>query len=354
MANYKFNMKNIIISPIHDTFFSGRIWMGLDFEKIKKDLESKFGRSVHIISFTNLCQVLSEIPKDSLLFYSSSYNQNYQNYIKDTIRYISLARPDIIMVPNVDQLNALENKGYQELFKNLIGIEQVKGSYYGDIDDLVQTTEEIKYPFVLKKLTGALSSGVSLIANNSDLEETRNKMKKKSLRDNLAYQLNKRNSFRKDSNLSPVKSLLTNNFQNFFAKRIPVVKQEFVKGLECDYKVLIFGDKYFIVQRGVRENDFRASGSGKLKWIQPPVEILNYAKELLEKFKVPFISLDLGIDKDRNTYLFEFQGTAFGPATLTNGDKYFIYDEEWKTVEGAFDLEEHYAYALNYFINENS
>lgn len=344
----------IIISPIFTHFFSGRIWMGLDYEKIKTELESKYEFQVEIIPFKELQSQLESIPKNSILFYSSVYNQNYLRFIQDTVRYISLKRADIVLLPNEDQLNSLENKGYQELYKDLLGIEKVSGKYVGDIDELIKQIKDINFPFVLKKLKGALSSGVQLIKNREELENFKKQAKKKTLKEKVAYQLNKKNSFKKDSNLSPVSHLLETNFGDVFTKRIPVVVQEFLPGLECDYKVLIFGDKYFVVKRGIRENDFRASGSGKLNWEVPPNEVLTYAKELKEIFKVPYISLDIGIDNRNNCYLFEFQGTAFGPATLTAGDKYFYsQSNEWKIKEGKFNLEEEYAYAINHFVNEN-
>ena len=345
---------NIIISPIFNQFFSGRVWMGIDYHLIKSELEAKYNAKVTVISFEKLKESLHEIEQNAVLFYSSVYNAEYLRFIQDTIKYIAIKRPDIILIPDENQLNSLDNKGYQELYKDLLGIENVAGKYYGDIDE-VSRENNLIFPFVLKQLKGALSSGVQLIKNEQELVNFRRQVKKKSLKEKAAYGLNKRNSFKKDSNLSPVTHLLEQNFEDVFSKRVPVVVQKFVPELECDYKVLVFGDKYFVVRRGIRENDFRASGSGKLQWETPPNEVLDYAENLMRKFKVPFISLDIGIDKGNQCYLFEFQGTAFGPATLTAGDKFFQkINNVWQKTEGKFNLEQEYAYAINHFINENS
>ena len=45
-----------------------------------------------------------------------------------------------------------------------------------------------------------------------------------------------------------------------------IVVQEFIPGLKNDYKVLIFGSKYYVLYRRVREGDFRASGQGLLEY----------------------------------------------------------------------------------------
>lgn len=351
-------MKTIILSPLFENFMAGRIWMGLDSERIKSILVSKYNFSVKIIPFKNLVDQLNIIEKDTILFYSSFYNKEYLSYIKDTILFISSIRPDIILSPNHKQLLALENKGFQEYYKKELGIMQVAGKYYGDINDLLLDNNKIAYPFVLKLNEGALSSGVQLIHNQEELISFQETIKKRGLKEKASYLLNKRNSFKKDSNLEPVGYLLEKNFKDFFQKRKPVVIQAFVPDLECDYKVLVFGEKYFVLRRKTRKNDFRASGSGNFEWVEPPSAVLDYAQLIFKKMQVPFISLDIGIDKNNECYLFEFQGTAFGPLTLTGSDKYFVKKEnEWVKIINRSNLEETYAEALNHFLtvlNENN
>lgn len=347
--------KNIIISPIFKHYMAGRIWMGLDFNEIKTELEQKYEAEVEIILFKNIKKSLTEIPEGAVLFYSSIYNTEYLKFIQDSITYISLKRPDIILIPNPHQLNALENKGYQELYKDLLGIEKVQGEYFGDIDDLIAIESYLKYPFVLKKNMGALSSGVELIKSKEELLKFRKDVKRRTLKESLAFELNKRNSFKKDDNLTPQKDLLDNNFNDVFMKRMPVVVQEFIPSLDCDYKVLVFGEKYYTIRRLTRKDDFRASGSGKFSFIEPPTEVLDYAKEIYDKFNVPFISIDIGIDENNECYLFEFQGTAFGPIGLTQS-KFYCKNtsNEWIKTQEEPNLEKTYAYAINHFITRNT
>lgn len=346
-------MRNVIISSIFSNYMSGRIWMGLDANQVKNILEEKFKKNVQLIPFQALVSKLENIPKGSILFYSSIYNPEYLQYIKDTITFIAEVRPDIALLPNQTQLRSLENKGYQEYYKKQIGIERVLGKYYGDIEDLLSDSDKMNFPFVLKLNEGALSSGVQLIKNQDELKTFRSKVQKKTLREKVAYYLNKKNSFNRDSNLKPTEGLLETNFNNFFQKRKPIVTQEFIPNLECDYKVLIFGERYFVLKRDTRKNDFRASGSGNFMWVKPPEEVLSHAKFIFDKMNVPFISFDIGIDRNKECYLFEFQGTAFGPLTLTQADKYFTFEnDEWRNNRGEANLEESYAFAINYYIKK--
>lgn len=352
-------MKNkIIISPIFDKYFAGRVWMGLNIDVIKEHFVNK-GVECEIIPFEKLIDSLDTIKQGSTLFYSSIYNETYLQYIKDIILTIKLIRPDLVVLPNYEQLNSLENKGFQECYKKHLGIEKVGGKYYGDAEDFFKDEDKIAYPFVLKKNKGALSSGVSLIHNQKEMKIFIKKEKRKNLKERIAFKLNKRNSFQKDANLFPEKHLLERNFESFFQKRFSFVTQEFIPNLECDYKILIFGDKYYCLQRKTRSNDFRASGSGNFSFIDPPIQVLDFAKNINGLFKTPFISLDIGIDANNQCYLFEYQGTGFGPMTLTQSTYYFgKQNDEWVKTNEIPNLEKEYANAITYFLknysNENS
>lgn len=346
-------MNNIIISPIFGKYMSGRIWMGLDISQLTNILKNHYNQNTQVIPFRELISKLKDIPQGGILFYSSIYNKEYLQYIRDTIAFIAEARPDIVLLPNQAQLRSLENKGYQEYYKQQIGIDRVLGKYYGDINDLLNDPGKMDYPFVLKINEGALSSGVHLIENKAQLYAFQTKVKKRNLREKASFYLNKRNSFKKDNNLNPIDNFLASNFESFFEKRKPVITQEFIPNLKCDYKILIFGEKYFVLKRKTRKNDFRASGSGEFDWIIPPEEVLSYAKSIYEKMNVPFISFDIGIDENKKCYLFEFQGTAFGPLTLTQANKHFTFEnDKWLKNSIKVNLEESYAYAINYHLEK--
>lgn len=341
----------ITISPIHKTFFSGRKWMGLEVEKIK-DLLLKNGHQVQILDFSQIALDYELLPVNSCLFYTSSYNENYLQYIKDVIFVISQSRPDIILFPDINQLFSFEDKGYQELYKRRIGLKHVFGKYYGDIEELINDNDKLSYPFVLKKNKGAKSSGVRLIKSDKELNSFLKNERKESFIAKLIMMLKKRNCFRKKLNLKAVHGLPEINWSKFFSKRTPVVTQSFIDGLDCDYKILVFGEKYYSLQRKTRDKDFRASGSGKFSWTVPPTEVLVFAKKITEKMNTPFISLDIGIDKNNKCYLFEFQGIGFGPVTLTASDKYFHFvNGSWQKTEATSELETEYANTINYHLN---
>jgi glutathione synthase/RimK-type ligase-like ATP-grasp enzyme len=129
--------------------------------------------------------------------------------------------------------------------------------------------------------------------------------------------------------------------------------QEFIPNLDEDWKVLIFGNRFYVLNRKVRNKDFRASGSGKNQYVEVPNDVLNYARELKEKFSVPYISLDIAFGNNK-TSLIEFQAMHFGPVTLLNSDHYYHYvRDNWKKIHANNVLEEEYARSIYAYLIEN-
>lgn len=336
---------HIIIAPIHETFFSGRIWMGLDLERIKDALQNEYHHKVQVFDFARIAANYELLPRQCVLFYTASYNENYNQFIKDVVFDISQSRPDVVLLPDIDQLFSFENKGYQELYKKRIGIEKVNGNYYGDSDDF--PIEKAIFPFVYKSLKGAMSSGVRLIKNKDEFEALNKEVKKLTFLERLRLYKKAKNKH-KDQSLQPVKQYSEVNFSKFFSKRNPFVAQEFVPGLECDYKVLVFGEKYYVLKRKVRDNDFKASGSGKFEWTEPSEKVLDYAREVVTKMGVWFNSLDI-VETDSHCALVEYQGIGFGPLTLIGSPYYYQKNTaSWHKVLTQSNLEEEYAQAIHY------
>jgi len=135
----------------------------------------------------------------------------------------------------------------------------------------------------------------------------------------------------------------------------PIVIQTFIDGLKGDYKVLIFGRKYFTLYRKNRENDFRASGSG-MHFVVPEDELaglFTFAQKLTKELSSPIFGMDIGFD-GKNYHLFEFQFLHLGPSTLQKSLSWHEYiDGKWVRFEGKSDLEEEYSNAVSEYIDKS-
>ena len=191
----------------------------------------------------------------------------------------------------------------------------------------------IDFPAVVKTSAGAGSRGVRLIRNPKEKKQIGRALSKVGSLDDYLRELKKR--------------LIWRGHIPYSLHRRKFIVQNFIPNLQGDYKVLIYGEKHYVVARNNRKNDFRASGSGLLRWPEAVApEILDFSKSIYETFDVPFISLDIAFD-GRTTYLMEFQFLAFGPVTLEKSKFYFTKTESsWKKVEETPNLEREFAQSV--------
>ena len=141
------------------------------------------------------------------------------------------------------------------------------------------------------------------------------------------------------------------NFKPQSSARRKIVVQNFIDGLSCDYKVLVFGSKYYVLQRGVRPGDFRASGSGLFEFPQELSNgFLDFARQVYESFDVPFISMDIA-QKGNEFYLIEFQFVAFGTYTLEKANWHFeCSGNSWQKIASNDNLEQEFCNAIDRYI----
>lgn len=320
----------VYIATLPDGCFgsAGRTWKCLDANK----LSSLLNYDTEVTTITKLMDL--KLNREDIVVYTSSEEDNIRLYLKDVMYFI---KQKCTILPNYNILLSHENKGFQELYRSELGFGNLKGHYFFDIDDSV-----LPMPKVLKTISGAGSNGVYLVKDESDILDIKKKYFDVSTKRKL-IKLQRRLRLRRQA--FAIYNYRYKGFNRF-------VEQKFVPNLKNDYKILVFGDRYYCVERKIRKNDFRASGSGLLKFVKPPEAVLDFAKDIFEKLENPYASLDIAYS-DKGCHLIEYQGTDFGPVALLNSSyRYLSSTNGWKKEKHNQDLEENYAYALNKFISE--
>jgi hypothetical protein len=325
--------KIIYIATWPNGFFgsAGQSWLSLKVD----DIACHLSELAYGIKYINIRELpLLNLNKSDIVIYCSSDEENIRSYLKDVMFFID---KKCKIIPSYTALLAHENKGFQQLMRDEFYFGNLDGDYGFDFDDLRRDK-----PYVLKKVTGAGSSGVSLIKTDKDEKLARSSDFEVSIKRKLIKKQRK------------VK--LTSSEYNIYSYRHKgfslAVTQNFIKDLSCDYKVLVFGSKFFVLRRDVRKNDFRASGSGKLKFEQVPHIVLDFAKQIFEQLDEPYASLDIAVSEDK-AHLIEYQILNFGPYTLHNSPGYYEYNEKWLYFTEKSNLENCFGLALVQYITTN-
>jgi hypothetical protein len=313
-----------------------------DFESLDLDIlrrtldgfniECIVHRAADLINATDLQQL-----RGHWVWMTSSQVTDYKSYLDDLAFTLSTCTR---MVPSYPLFRAHENKGYQEILKNQLGIDSVNGAYFGTLEEFELAAQRVRFPAVLKFPEGAHSCNVHKVES---ADQVRSVMHRRGLNLLRAAKRRIKTTFflRRYSPAFKGESDYTRRF----------VLQPMVVGSDYDWKVLVFGRKYYALRRGVRKNDFRASGSGKFEFVPAPAALLDYAKHIASKIDTPFISLDI-IEQNGECALLEFQATHFGPITIMNSPHYYtLHDESWQTINETSVLEEEYARAIGQYIH---
>lgn len=325
-------MKSKIILLLVDyrgTFYSStkKVAGSMNVQKIKKLFEKR-GFVVTVENFADV-DFRSEKYRGMYVLYQSSEDPglNYKDYIEDVL--LGLEILGAILVQNFHKFRAHHNKVFMEILRDTsdcLLIQNVDSRKFGTLEDLERDVDTVSLPAVIKSASGARGQKVSLSYTKSDL-------------------ISKSAQMARTFSLINIKRFLLGlwsgkGYKPISSHRDKFLVQEFVSDLSCDYKVVVYNDKFFFFKRQNREGDFRASGT--LDFTFPdsaPDGLLNYVEKIFIFFDVPFGSFDVAI-KDGVFYLLEFQFVSFGQRALERSHVYFErHGSEWKGIFEQSDLE---------------
>ena len=314
----------------NDGFFQQHLnrWKSLDIDFISTYCKSK-GIDCRTIRAQEVPNIRFD-PAHDVVWATSHHIYEKRRYIIDVLSYLHLRWPGLTMYPDYELFLCHENKGMQELVKQQKGIEDLLGTYLQTFPDENEYSNNNQWPVVGKKNEGSGSFGVFLIENEEKLRQTFNEQSKLGFTRWLKYL---RHYFKDGAKMAQL-------YKKYYTIKAPFVLQPFVQNLEYDYKVLVFQDKFYCLTRYNRKNDFRASGSGNLEFLEAPKGILDIAEHYFNYFDSPFLSLDLCYD-GKQFHLIEFQGPSFGPYTMVKAPWYYRKENnKWQKYENTFSLEE--------------
>lgn len=342
--------KLLLLVDYRDTFYSSiknaKTLCTLDVPKLKGYFEQA-GYQVKVVSFTRV-----DFGKDyngwQVLYTSSEdYGLRYKSYIEDVL--LHLCQQGAILLPDFVYFRAHHNKSFMEMLRYRLFPEETRKlqtRFYGTYEELeadIERMEERKY--VVKTAFGAGGKYVRMAEGKEQLRKICRKLSKG--RDLLEPE----NEWRK--------KLLWRGYHPRSLHRNKFIVQNMIEGLAGDIKVLKYGDKFYPLFRKNRENDFRASGSGRLSFEIPGggieiSEFLNFAKKVSDIIHSPLCSMDIAYDGIQY-WLIEFQCLNFGTYAAEKSKGYYtlaagvdnsVGDNSWNYVMEECDVEKNICEAV--------
>jgi glutathione synthase/RimK-type ligase-like ATP-grasp enzyme len=269
-----------------------------------------------------------------VVLYTSSEDagEHYKSFLEDVV--LGLQWQGARLVPRFELLRAHHNKVFMEMLRDLVDCPEarsVRARYFGTVEDLERTS--IATPVVVKPAAGSMSDGVRLALDRPALlraARTTSRSHQTASRARDIARTIRRPGYRPES-----------------WNRRKFVVQDFIPGLDHDWKVLVYGTKLYVLRRGVRAGDFRASGSGKFSWPEDaPAAVLDLAWKLVRALDVPWLAADIAV-AGGVAHVIEFQVIYFGTLTLEGSPGYYEpSDGGWRFHHGRSVLEDEFAAAV--------
>lgn len=320
---------------------------GMDKHKLKQYFY-EYGFEAVFVPFSEVNFRKNEIISQYVL-YTSQEDPGcyYKSYIEDIVYGLELLGAKVI--PPYKYLRANNNKVFMEILRDQLElpiVKNIKSYHFGTLEECLKKADLFEYPVVIKGAEGAMSKNVTLAKSKTELFK---KVKKLSRTKNYKEELREF-----------VRSFKYEGYKKQSKCRKKFIVQNFIPNLKNDWKVLIFYDKYFIFQRNVRKNDFRASGSGQDKYYYGsscpvPDGIFDFARIIFNKLNVPQASLDIAFN-GKEFFLLEYQLLYFGTVGVVRSDCYYYFDSlnmSWIKKDVKPILEKEYVRSIVKYIEKN-
>lgn len=257
----------------------------------------------------------------------------------------ALSHIDFKVFPDFKTGWHFDDKVAQKYLFEVINAPMVTSYAFYEKTKALEWVNTTNFPKVFKLRGGAGSSNVKLIKNRNEAQKTIKQAFGKGFSNYDAlvsfkerwrkYKLGKATIW------EPIKGLLrvfkAPQFAKVMGKELGYVYfQDFIINLNCDYRLIVIDKKTLGIKRYTRDNDFRASGSGKLSYDHSlfPTEMLKLANELANKLQLQSAAFDFVID-NKEIKVIE---VSYGfPAENFADDCPGYWDEHLKWREGKFN-----------------
>lgn len=314
---------------------------GYNHQLLRKHFHD-YGFEIELIQYSDIDFASMSEWKNRIVLYTSSeeIDYNYKDFIEDIIYGLEIVGAHVI--PSYRYLRANNNKVFMESLRGILyadHISGISGRGFGTLEELERALDrnEIEFPCVIKAAKGAQSKGVALAKTSGQLIQEAKRLARtphvlRELKDwGRTYKFP---GYKKES-----------RFQKKF------IVQRLVPHLQNDWKVLVYADRYYILRRNNRPNDFRASGSGLFspdKKADFPMHMLDFIEDIFNKTDVPNLSIDFAYDGAKG-YILEIQAIHFGKSTIYYCSNYCAKHDgkwDWHIKEEDYDQEKIYAMSI--------
>lgn len=260
------------------------------FSNVWQTLADKFGISIKPVDVysNNFLDQLHDV--DAFM-----WRINYAHKDLELAKQLFPIINNIIGIPTFPNPSVpfwLDDKIYQTYLFRAAGISSPKTCIFWDKDSAITFLKTANYPLVIKLSQGNMSSNVGLIKSFHEANDMVEQMFSRGINALWKAYTPKHRRLVRDI-LETIRHPKKSSYPGKVEKDY-ILLQEFISGNNHDTRITVIGKYAFGFVRYNRENDFRASGSGKLEYDPSliPIEYIEMAFDIANRLDEPFLGLD--------------------------------------------------------------
>lgn len=253
------------------------LWDKGFYEALDRKLMEKKNFSYSIIDI-NRSDWIEQIRPFDIIIWRSPWMGRLSQHYKEKI-FLIQHHLNKKVIPNWESIWHFDSKIAQYFLFEYHNIKLPRTFVTFDYSEAIDYVKKCNYPQILKLSSGSASNNVKMLKNQKEaIKELRKHFAKTFFWEKLSH------------------------WQYFDHQMFgSMYLQEFVPNNDSDLRITVIGDRYaFAFWRKNRENDFRASGSGKINYEKEiPEEPLNYCLEISKKLNFDSMAYDIIFDKNK-------------------------------------------------------
>lgn len=283
--------------------------------------------------------IIEKLKNFDVLLWHFTHNSAQDILIARSILF-SAAQMGLTVYPGFESSWHFDDKLTETYLLQAIGAP-IAPSYmfYEERAALSWLREKAEYPLVAKLRRGAGSFNVKLISNYGEGKKYCSRMFGAGIAPGVPYFPDLKHVYKKAGNfrnrIAKLKKVPAHFSKVFRERYLPrevgyVYFQRFIPGNKRDIRVSIIGDRGWAFSRGVREGDFRASGSGIIDYDESniPLDALAISFDVSKKLKTQSICFDYVTDSTGKLFILEMS-YGFVHSVVHNSNGFWDSNLKW-------------------------
>jgi glutathione synthase/RimK-type ligase-like ATP-grasp enzyme len=279
---------------------------------------------------------------DGLMWHFNHKSSKDSKFAKELIFSVETAGKKVF--PNFNTVWHFDDKLAQKYLFESIGAPLAPSHAFYDKKQAKEWVREVQFPKVFKTRNGAGSDNVRLVRSKREANHLINKAFGSGFKQYNGWS-NLKERFRlyrlgKSSMWDMTKGIIRLFYPTKYARvtgreKGYILFQDFIPGNDCDIRVIVVEDKAFAIKRLVRENDFRASGSGFVLYDKEHFqdETVKLSFDMAKKLKSQCAAFDF-VYEGNKTYVLEI---SYGFVKEVYDPCSGYWDEDLSWHAGAFN-----------------